>query len=524
MSLQITTKQNNLKNLLFLILCLIPINESYYNVNRNNDGEGKYRTNDFWLNKEYQAKITRPETSFWQKPTSLEHLLPPLYSRTSKSQNSMFSNRLNEILPQDLLGQETLEASNSIWGEAFNHDHNIGLNPKEEIGDESFETNVSGLVDDWIYSDYDQYDDYEEYQAAIKDDDNYQYHYTFSNMNPKKQHNTDHSSSGYQKNQLKQQNIYQNPFKMKADRRADHIHFIEEFDGLNNAAQENLEVLGFKNEKWNPRKRKEGRNFKSQSPMNDDIEGKQIISGIDINPLTSNALMGFTKQPTTHFHNGKKQKNNGWLENVNNVFSNLERKTGEMKKSFDRTILNIGDSMVGREKKKGAKEFARGVSETLNEINDHSINTKVRKKFKNKNLSSIGRFNDMKRSSPHKESERKDRKEGKNKKLVPKLFQKLKKQAKGMGSYVLKKTKQILVEQPSKMLNHPPLLSSSATALKENDASERQGLTSVFLFNFQLILLVVVEVVSMGIQSALQINQSNPTAEPTTTQSTTKGI
>ena len=74
------------------------------------------------------------------------------------------------------------------------------------------------------------------------------------------------------------------------------------------------------------------------------------------------------------------------------------------------------------------------------------------------------------------------------------------------------------------MLNHPPLLSSSATALKENDASERQGLTSVFLFNFQLILLVVVEVVSMGIQSALQINQSNPTVEPTTTQSTTKGI
>ena len=105
-----------------------------------------------------------------------------------------------------------------------------------------------------------------------------------------------------------------------------------------------------------------------------------------------------------------------------------------------------------------------------------------------------------------------------------------------MGNYVLKKTKQMLVEPPKTSISG--LAKSNFPLATKDGGIDRQGgiiasfgslLSSVVggpaMTWVSVVSLVVVEVVSMGLQSAFQINQSTPTsAPPKPTETTTKGI
>ena len=95
---------------------------------------------------------------------------------------------------------------------------------------------------------------------------------------------------------------------------------------------------------------------------------------------------------------------------------------------------------------------------------------------------------------------------------LPKLIANLQNKAKGMGKYMLKKAKQMWRTEHRV---------ASTKALIPNDQTERQGLTFIAgllsgltapASSFVMVaLLVVVEMVSMGLQAGLQINQVDPT-------------
>ena len=97
---------------IFILCCFIPINESYYNNNYHdiydNNFERNYINNDkntFITNKkEHEPKSPR---SMWKEQTEYPIMTFPPYSRT-KPASGMF--------PKDLISQETMDVSKSIWG------------------------------------------------------------------------------------------------------------------------------------------------------------------------------------------------------------------------------------------------------------------------------------------------------------------------------------------------------------------------------------------------------------------------
>jgi hypothetical protein len=128
------------------------------------------------------------------------------------------------------------------------------------FGSKIFEKNVNGLVDEFLYSDYEDYYDYPTEELKY-------------NGHSHQTNQFGHSSQN--------QNSFNGPFlnsphynyrthMIKADRRSDHVVPTNQpsMDFLKNSVKDN-------------------QNYHNRQ------EGKQIISGIDINPLTSNALVSW---------------------------------------------------------------------------------------------------------------------------------------------------------------------------------------------------------------------------------------
>ena len=502
--------------LLFLILFCIHINESYYNA-----------YNKLKPRKHYKVPTTTP----WRKPSFDQYLSS--YYRKPKSDK--FFNPY--LLPHDLLGQETMDVSNSIWSGGVNQFDKEDNNWKAQNGNTDFEDNVNGLVDNWIYDDA----DYDNYDYPVD-------HYDYPRRNTRRynshQYPPNNQPSIHELSSSSSYSSHQDPSLVKANRRMDNIMFLEipgeeapqktrtsalqryqpnqekfnygerVFDDprrqntLSSTNLSDLDLKQYKNKPRNDHRRTHPTNFHEPHVTSDYVEGKQIISGIDVNPLTSNAFLGvFTDSEIDEMYK------------ANEIFSDFKHKTSRMKNNFDKAILDIGDVTIGRENKqtlkKDVNQIVSGITDTINTIQDNSINSKIRYKLKETVLGS--KKNNNNRAPNGKETG--DRKKGnlKQNNKLPKLLQRIKNKAKGMGNYVLKKAKQMLVKSPS-----PSSLTSTI------DETERQGLTFIggllsgitapATSLFSVILLVVVEVVSMGIQASLQINQSNPTvAIPTTT-------
>ena len=94
-------------------------------------------------------------TTPWRKPSFDQYISS--YYRTPKS-NKFSSPYL--LPPYDLLSQETMGVSNSMWNGGVKQFDKKGNNWKAPLGNNEFEDNVNGIVDNWIYADYDRYEKY----------------------------------------------------------------------------------------------------------------------------------------------------------------------------------------------------------------------------------------------------------------------------------------------------------------------------------------------------------------------------
>ena len=473
-----------------IICCCIPYNETFYKHPKN--------YNFFRKNTNHQND-KNSKSLFWENsfssPSSVKN-----HERVHSNRRNPQSDRFS--YPNDLIGEEAMSISNSIWDNRIDKFHSSHDETKYGVGKEihsfgspNFEKNVNGLVNDVLYSDYDDYYDYPTQESKYNDYSHHMNQLGHSPKNPNPFNGPRLNSPHYN---------YRTPF-VKADRRSDHV------------AQTNKQSIDFMKNSV-----KDNRKYHNRQ------EGKQIISGIDINPLTSNALISLS--------NGDPFGN---PYDLNDAFSDVRIKTGRIKNSFDDAVRNIGDATIGRFNKKKLKSdmdfLVTGIKDTVNEIDGNSINHNLRLKLK--------QATSFKTRDRWEDDREYVKKKVDMKQKLPGMIQRFKDKAKNVGNYVLKQAKQILVE-PSPIMKTTSALSKLAEkGQNDRQAIDRQAgaatlFTSLFssfgggLFatggpvaaGFSVTLLVLLEVVSMGIESALQINQGPTvatTAELTTT--TTQG-
>ena len=491
---------------IFLIVCCcISCNETFYKHPQNHNFFGK-RTN-------YQND-KNSRSLFWENsissPSSVKN-----HEIVHSTRSNLQANRFSYT--NDLVGEEARSSSNSIWGnkiDKFHSSHdktNYGMGKEtNRFGSKIFEKNVNGLVDDFLYSDYEDYYDYPTEELKYNGHSHHMTQFGHSSENQNTFNGPFLNAPYYNyrtpviKADRRSDHVYQTPV-IKADRRSDHVVPTNKpsMDFLKNSIKDN-------------------QNYHNRQ------EGKQIISGIDINPLTSNALISLS--------NGDPFGN---PYDINHIVSDVRTKTGRIKNSLDHAVRNIGDATIGRINKKKLKSdmnyLVTGINNTINEIDGNSINNYLRQRLNEvTNLKTKDRWADD-REYVKKKSDIKQKKPG--------IIKRFKDKAKNVGNYVLKQAKQILVE-PSPILKTSSALPKLAKkGQNDRQAIDRQvGAATLFssLFSsfggglfatggpvaagFSVTLLVLLEVVSMGIESALQINQGPTvatTAELTTT--TTQG-
>ena len=483
---------------LFLILFCIRINESYYRQNQNK------------LKRIKSSEIARTEKmTSWRKPSLDQYIASYYRNRQPKSDTNIF-NQGTYSLHNDLQGQKTnQDVLNSIWSGDLNKFNAGNTWATKSVGNTNFKNSVNGLVDNWLYEDYDNYD--------------------YQNIHPPQRKNR-RSQQQYPYRSVQYLPPYdQGLAVVKADRRSDEINFsgvteetqniraaaleryqpnIEQFNGdPSNDDPRNqyftpedfisaLELKKDNNQSWKKNKYSNQPNeaddrYREKSSASS-VEGKHIISGIDINPLTSNAFMKLTDSDIEDMYT------------INEIISDV--KTGRIKYGLDKAVLGIGDTTIGRKNKQKSKndlnQLMSGISDNVKNIQDNSINAKLTHNIK---VAITGSVKDDRTPKG-----KKDRNQGPLK--LPKMITNLQNKAKRMGKYMLKKAKQMWRTEHRV---------ASTKALIPNGPTERQGLTFIagLLSGLtapatswvSVVLLVVVEVVSMGLQAGLQINQVDPT-------------
>ena len=139
---------------------------------------------------------------------------------------------------------------------------------------------------------------------------------------------------------------------IKADRRSDHVVPNNEpsMDFLKNSVKNN-------------------QNYPNRQ------EGKHILSGININLLTSNALINLSKGDPF-----------GNQYDMNNIVSDVRTKTGWTKNSLDHTVRNIDYATIENINKKKLKSnmhyLVTLIKDSMNEMDADLINTKLRHMLK----------------------------------------------------------------------------------------------------------------------------------------------
>ena len=398
---------------IFILCCFIPINESFYNNNYHdiyeNNFERNYLDNNentFVTNK--RERNRKSPRTMWKEKTEYPIMTFPPYSRTKPTSG---------LFPQDLISQETMDVSNSIWG---NNEHkseqtnynNVDWNGNP-IKDNNFEQNVLGLVDEWIYNDYDEYENYPNENTFYQD----------TNDDPNSRWNLSPNHLSKSSSQSFSSTPFQDYSMAKANRRADHVNKDNNRPNYHTSNyQSPQEVV----QKGTYRKRK---GDYEENKGNKNVEGKQIISGIDINPLTSNALRGFANPSDSFSSEALKD----FYKN-NDIFSNFKFQTNRMKNGFDKAIQGVGDATIGENNKQAFKQdvqhFVTGFADTMNEIDDNSINTKLRNKLKFVGKDSV--MSSLVNKERLKTSFNENRKV-ENKKKFPQIIQRVKNNIKGMG-------------------------------------------------------------------------------------------
>ena len=471
-------------NLLLIICCCISCNETLFKNPGNRDFYRK-RT-ELQANKHSRAQL------WGNSLPSSAHKQQKHFSNKRKAQTEHYS--YSNILPQDLIGEEAMSIPNSIWDKRIDQFHSsndnwvIGKDKSiNRFVSNDFEKNFNGLVDDFLYDDY--YEDYYDYPSENVKPHSYLHHTNIFRL-PHKNQKIFHPS------RLSPHYGYHAPI-IKADRRSD--------------GPQPFQKHSTEDTKKNPQRQ----------------ERKQIISGIDSNPLTSNALISLSNDDPY-----------GNPYDLNDVFSDVRAKTDRVKNIFDGAVINIGDATIGRIKKKKLKSdidyMITGIKDTVNKMEVNSINTNLRHRLEEAmNLKTMDRW----------EADREyiAKKDGMKQKL-PGIIQRFKDNAKNVGNYVFKQANQILVEPSPIMKTNSALPKLTKKGQNDRQAIDRQaGAASLFsslmsgfgggLFatggpvaaGFSVTLLVLLEVVSMGIESALQINE--PTVATTTelTTTTTQG-
>ena len=502
--------------LVFILCCFIPINESYYNHNYHDIYDNSFRSNnqnfeESTLLSNQKERETKSSRTMWKENSPI--MTFPPYSR------SKYTSRM---LPQDLVSQETMDVSKSIWGndelkKDFTKYNSIDWNnnPKD-YSNGDFAQSVNGLVDEWIYNDYDEYENYPNEDTVYQD----------KNENPNSYWTASPSHLAKDSHRISS-SPYQDYSMTNANRRADNANKNIEIQHNHQASKYQSHPIHLENiqkgTKYRNRKGDLDENVTANQGKKN-VEGKQIISGIDINPLTSNAFMGFSNPSFPSSNEALKD-----LYNTNDIFSDLKFQSNRMKKGFDKALQGVGDATIGKNNKEEFKNnvdhFVSSFTNTMNEIDDNSINSKIRNKLK-----FGGKNQDSVMSSLVKKERYENRKVENKKKKFPQIIQRVKNNIKGMGNFVIKKTKQMLTENPK--------ISKSNIQLAPKDQKlERQGgiigsfgslLSGVVggpaMTWVSVVSLVMVEVVAMGLQSAFQISQSTPTsAPPKPTETTTKG-
>ena len=161
---------NDIK-LLLIICCCISCNETFLTNPENQDFYRK-RTN-LQANKHSRAQ-------FWGNslPSSV-HNQQKVSSNKRSPQTEHYS--YPNILTQDLIGEEAMGISSSIWDKRIDQFHSSNDNwgngkdkSMNRFGSNDFEKNVNGLVDDFLYDDY--YEDYYDYPSEDVKPDSYLHH------------------------------------------------------------------------------------------------------------------------------------------------------------------------------------------------------------------------------------------------------------------------------------------------------------------------------------------------------------
>ena len=147
----------NYLHLLSLILCCIPINESYYNnISSNNvlknikNDYGKFLT----IKKEHEERISKSSPHSLEQQTYFDSYDKSPYQYQTHQPKSGKPSPYS--FSHDLFGPETnsMDVSNTLWNSnGFNYKNNGDWkNRKKGSGVEDFKKNGHKLVDDWIYS------------------------------------------------------------------------------------------------------------------------------------------------------------------------------------------------------------------------------------------------------------------------------------------------------------------------------------------------------------------------------------
>ena len=476
--------------IILIVCCCISYNETFYKHPKNHNF---YRKRTDYHNDKNSRSL------FWENsflsPSSVKNH-ESVNSARRKPQTNRFS------YPKDLVGKEARSISGSIWDNRIDKIHSshdktrYGMGKEMNMfGSKNFEKNVNGLVDDFLYSDYEDYYDYPNEELKYDGHSHYMSQFGHSTQNPNTFNEPFLNSPYYN---------YHTPV-IKADRRSDHVvpSNTPSMEFMKNSANDN-------------------QNY------HDRQEGKQIISGIDINPLTSNALISLS--------NGDPFGN---PYDMSHFVSDVRTKTGRIKNSLDHAVRNIGDATIGRINKKKLKSdmnyLVTGINNTINEIDGNSIHNYLRHRLNEAtNLKTRDRWADDREYV---------KKKADVKQKLPGIIKRFKDKAKNVGNYVLKQAKQVLVESSPimKTTSESPKLAKEGQ--NDRQSIDRQAGAATFFSSlmssfggglfatggpvaagFSVTLLVLLEVVSMGIESALQINQGPTvatTAELTTT--TTQG-
>lgn len=428
---------------LFEILFFVHTNDSYYM---------------------YKRKIKQNH----QTPRQTLPFQPYMYYHKPKSDRHYSS--------PDLRSEETMDVSNSIWSD-------LDKLQKNEWVDNDFEANVNGLIDNWIY-------DYIDYDGASYPPEELRFNQYPTNKQIRTSDDLYQQPIVNRRNDIEMTEFYRNPLHRYQPRFANKE---SDFSGhMVSLTAKELSELDFNIDD------EQLRNYKQRLNQ----EEKTIISGIDINPFTSNAFS--TMRDATI----------GETYKANKIISGLHSKTNKLQNALDQTVLDIGDSTIGNEHKQrfkdGSNEIVTDIGHLVKAVEDNSINTKSISKAKE----TISSLKDKANREANGQAARLNHK-------IPEFIQFIKEKAKSMGKFLYKRVKQMVSEQ-----THP----------SSPDQTERQGLTLIgslltgpsapVAAMVSAVVFAVAEVAAMGIQASIQVNHSiyeeGNAGLPTTT--TTAGV